>query len=113
MRKPERLAKARATRLRQIALLGSEELVAQDPPPSYRTVIINRLFGFDHPDAIKPIAGHRYVERFAERPSTVLVESLIDQTEMRVQDVVRWSGILRGRGVEDLSQEGGVPKLNE
>ena len=69
MRKPERLAKARATRLRQIALLGSEELVAQDPPPSYRTVIINRLFGFDHPDTIEPIAPHRNIKRFAKLSS--------------------------------------------
>lgn len=57
MRKPERLAKARATRLRQIALLRStEELVAEDPPPSYRTIIINLLFGFDDPDTIESIA---------------------------------------------------------
>jgi transposase-like protein len=40
--------------------------VADHPPASDRSGILDRQFGFDHPDPIEPIGAHRHIERLAK-----------------------------------------------
>jgi len=70
-----------STRPRQVVLLrSSKRLIADHPPSSHGSVILDRQLGFDHSDAIEPITARRNIERVAKRPSAALVEFLVDQT---------------------------------
>jgi hypothetical protein len=57
---------AQVARFSSLSLQSLQRFVADYSPAPHRSVILNRQFGLDHPDALKRITAHRNDERLTK-----------------------------------------------
>lgn len=73
-------------------LRSSKRLVADDAPSPDGTVILNGQLGFDQRDTVEKIAAHWRVSCLAKLLSGSRGQGLIEQAQVRVQNVARLRG---------------------